>query len=520
MLRSSHHLLLVAFFLMVLNSPIQAKMLHVPQDYAKIQIAINAAAIGDTVLVSAGNYNERIKLKPGVNVRSEGDNTKGAMGMKRAEATIINGQGNNGRQPGVLMAEGSTLDGFTITGIGNFDEQVWKKHFDSQGEELSDEQGAVNADGTIPAISIQGVGCIVSNNIVHHNGDVGIAVIGIEGKLNHVLVTSNRSYRNMGGGIGIADFSQAVISGNTCHQNLRAGIGCRNASPIVIGNTCFKNVRAGIGCREGAGPIIRGNECYSNRRAGIGIRMTKTAPLVENNLCYENDMAGIGNRDGAEPIIRNNRCFSNKMAGIGCDGSKPLIVGNECRDNSLAGIGLRGGAKATIKENVCLENKLVAIGVTHGSHATISGNRLIRTGGVPPIIAVKDDSDVTIENNDINGGGVAAILVQGKARISRNRFNGTGDKQGNAVWIWEGSSAIISGNNFDGFRAAVNASKAILTVTGNSITRFQRIAITVKDSLKPAHIYGNRATTADRQAKVIEIDGPAGVVDLNELTYE
>lgn len=151
MLRSTHAFLLVAFFLMGLNSPIQAKMLHVPQDYGTIQIAINAAAIGDTIIVSAGTYNERIKLKPGITVRSEGDDTKGAMGMKRAEATIINGQGNNGQHPGVLMAEGSTLDGFTITGIGNFDEQVWKKHFDSQGEELSDEQGAVNAEGTIPA---------------------------------------------------------------------------------------------------------------------------------------------------------------------------------------------------------------------------------------------------------------------------------------------------------------------------------------------------------------------------------
>ena len=109
-----------------------------------------------------------------------------------------------------------------------------------------------------------------------------------------------------------------------------------------------------------------------------------------------------------------------------------------------------------------------------------------------------------------------------KARVefSQIRFNVTGDKQGNAVWVWEGSSVIISGNKFGGFHAAVNASKAILTVTRNSITRFQRIAITVKDSLKPAHIYGNRATTADRQAKVIEMDGPAGVVDLNELTYE
>ena len=79
---------------MVLNSPIQAKMLHVPQDYATIQIAIRAAAIGDTVIVSAGTYNERIKLKPGITVRSEGDNTKGA---KRPEATIINRQGNNGQ---------------------------------------------------------------------------------------------------------------------------------------------------------------------------------------------------------------------------------------------------------------------------------------------------------------------------------------------------------------------------------------------------------------------------------------
>ena len=59
----------------------------------------------------------------------------------------------------------------------------------------------------------------------------------------------------------------------------------------------------------------------------------------------------------------------------------------------------------------------VAIGGTHGSQAKISGNRLIGTGGVTPIIAVKNDSDVTIENNEINGGGVAAILVQSKGRI-------------------------------------------------------------------------------------------------------
>ncbi|MBT6722415.1 MAG: DUF1565 domain-containing protein, partial [Planctomycetaceae bacterium] len=285
---------ILAFLLIGFNTPIQAETLNVPQDYSTIQTAINAANTGDTVVVAAGTYNERIQLKPGITVRSAGDDTKGTMGMKRAETTTLNGQGNSGERAGVLMAEGSTLDGFTITGIGIFDETCWKKHFDSQGEELSDDEGSVNAEGTIPAVSIYGVSCTVSNNIVHHNGDVGIAVIGMEGKLNHAVIISNRSYHNMGGGIGIANFAQAIVSGNLCHENLRAGIGCRNSSPLVIENKCFKNVRAGIGCREGARPILRGNECYSNRRAGIGIRMKNTAPLVENNKCYANDMAGIG----------------------------------------------------------------------------------------------------------------------------------------------------------------------------------------------------------------------------------
>jgi hypothetical protein len=52
---------------------------------------------------------------------------------------------------------------------------------------------------------------------------------------------------------------------------------------------------------------------------------------------------------------------------------------------------------------------------------------------MPPIIAVKDGSTATIRENRIKGGGVAAVLVQGKATISGNNFTGTGEKQGNAI---------------------------------------------------------------------------------------
>lgn len=501
--------------------PALAATLRVPQDHKTIQAAIDGANPGDTITVAPGKYMERIRLKPGITLRSDGDDARGTDGLKRAEATIIDGGGKEGKTPGVVMAEGCTLDGFTITNVGAYDEAIWKKHFDSQGEELGDEEGSVQAEGTIPAISIQGVSSTVTNCIVHHNGDVGIGVLGKEKTKTAPLITNNFVYRNMGGGIGVAEGADPIIRGNICKENLRAGIGCRKANPIITDNQCFQNVRAGIGCREGAMPVMRGNKCFKNRRAGIGIRMEGTAPVVESNECYENDMAGIGCRDGASPLLRNNVCRKNKMAGIGCrDGAKPLIVGNDCRENEMVGIGVQTKAEAIIQKNKCVGNKLVAIGVTEGATATIIDNDLSRTGGQPPIIAVKDGSTATIRDNRITGGGVAAVLVQGKATISGNTFTGVGEKQGNAVWVWEKSTAAISDNSFDGYRAAVNASKATVAITGNSIKNFQGTAIIVKDSQKPAHVHGNTATSADPKSKVVDVQGPSGVVAENVLKQE
>ena len=510
------------FFLLAVATaqPAIAATIRVPQNHKTIQAAIDAANPGDSITVAPGKYLERIRLKPGIILRSEGDDAKGTEGLKRAEATIIDGGGKEGEQPGVVMAEGSTLDGITITNVGAYDESLWKKHFDSNGEELGDEEGSVQAEGTSPAISIQGVTCTVVRCIVHHNGDVGIGILGKEKSKTTPLITGNYVYRNMGGGIGVAEGAEPIIRGNVCKENLRAGIGCRKANPIITDNVCFHNIRAGIGCREGSKPVMRGNKCYQNRRAGIGIRMEGTAPVVEANECYENEMAGIGCRDGASPILRNNICRKNKMAGIGCDGASPLIVGNECRENEMAGIGMRGAGTAMIQSNKCHDNKLVAIGVTDGSTATITDNELSRTGGMPPIIAVKDGSTAKISDNRISGGGVAAVLVQGKATVSGNTFAGIGAKQGNAVWVWENSTATISDNAFDGYRAAVNALKSTVVVTGNTIKQFQGSAIVVKDSQRPAHVYENTATSADSKAKVVDVQGLSGIVADNTVKKE
>jgi len=66
----------------------------------------------------------------------------------------------------------------------------------------------------------------------------------------------------------------------------------------------------------------------------------------------------------------------------------------------------------------------------------------------------------------------------------------------------------------------VNATKATVTVTGNSIKQFQDTAIIVKDSQKPAHVYGNTATSTDPKAKVADVQGPSGIVEENVLKEE
>ncbi|MBT4666012.1 MAG: hypothetical protein HOB63_05815, partial [Opitutae bacterium] len=121
--------------------------LLVPKDYSSIQSAIDKAEPNDRVLVEAGTYRERIVLKAGITVRSSGDDAKGALGLKRAEITILNHP--EGKGPGVTMGADATLDGFTVTGVGRYDDDKWKKHYSSQGNLQSHEHIGVSGPAGI-----------------------------------------------------------------------------------------------------------------------------------------------------------------------------------------------------------------------------------------------------------------------------------------------------------------------------------------------------------------------------------
>ena len=519
----------------IIAGSIGASEILVPSQHESIQAAVNAAAPFDVVVVAPGTYHERVRLKPKVTLRSAGGDDKGKIGLKRAEATIIDGGGEKGEGPGVAMAEGATLDGFTVTNVGTYNDESWNRHFKTQGEEQAEEP--IGQPGT-GGIGVVGVTCVIRNNIVHHIGYSGIAVMGVDGKRCSPHVINNVCYRNMGGGIGCMKKSTAIVEENTCFENFYAGIGHDDASPLVIRNTCYGNVRAGIGISDGSQPVVRNNRCFKNRRAGIGVRTgSSTRPIIEDNDCFENDMAGIGAREESAPIIRGNRCYRNRLAGIGSrTHATPTIIDNECYENKETGIGQMSDARTVlignhlhhngksgigfaacesgrslVVNNRVIDNELVAVGINPGWKVTLSENEFSRKGGLPPIVMVFAGSEATFTNNVIRGEGVAGIRAAGVVRADNNSFEGlTLRKVGPpnfAVWALKGARVTLSNNSFSSWRHALHASESESLVSGNTISNFHRTAIVINKPSQPPIVVGNTAASADPQAGAATVDG-------------
>lgn len=499
-----------------------AETIRVPQDHTSIQAAINAAAAGDMVLVAAGTYRERLRLKESVTLRSAGDDVNGKLGLKRAEATIIDGGGKNGEGPGVAMAEGATLDGFTVTNVGVYDEVEWNKHHATHGNDQPHEH--IGEPGTA-GISAIGVTCSIQHNIVHHIGYTGIAIQGVEGKRCSPQVLHNVCYRNMGGGIGSMRGSTAVIEANVCFQNFYAGIGHEGSSPLVVNNDCYENIRAGIGISEGSKPVVRGNQCYRNRRAGIGIRTgAETSPIVEENDCHHNDMAGIGCEEECTPLLRNNRCHENTLAGIGCrDNARPVIVGNHCFKNQAVGIGFdeTPSGQADVLNNRVFDNEKVGIGIHSGWKVRLAGNELSTTKGMPPVVMVFKGAEADFSVNTIRGSGVAGIRTEGVVRATGNTFESPALRAGGgppqfAVWGLPGSSIVFTGNTVRGWRHALSADKAAVTANESRIANYGQVGIKIANPTTTAVIVGNSfESETDREG--VNVTGGQAIVENNRV---
>lgn len=251
----------------------KAATLYVPDNFATIQAAIAASAVGDVVMVRPGTYVENILINKNITVQS----TDGAA------STVIDGGGLTVVVRIDSSGSSSVLDGFTITnGNANSGGGIYSGYYAGAPVIRNctfTNNHAINGGASYSTIGAHPrfYNCIFSGNTANYGGAfyaAGASVPNVVDSvvtgnsavydgggfysphygwfyLSRVHVTNNNAGRN-GGGLalvydGSINLTETVIAGNTA-QTAGGGIHMSQAqSHLVMFNTTVSNNTAPVG---------------------------------------------------------------------------------------------------------------------------------------------------------------------------------------------------------------------------------------------------------------------------------
>ncbi|MFO8191260.1 MAG: right-handed parallel beta-helix repeat-containing protein [Bacillota bacterium] len=304
--------LVFAFF------PFEESGVTVPDQYATIQEAIDAAEDGDEIVVQVGIHRENIDFR-GKNIilkSTDPDNPE------IVAETIIDGGGS-----GTVVSfrsgetEEAVLSGFTITGGS----------------------GILVSGGSSPRIE----NCTIEDNEAEYGA--GIAVFDSSPYILNNEILNNSSF--LGGGIFIEE-SSPLVEGNTISRNnAEMGSGVviiSNSEPKLIDNIISNNratrLGGGLVVALGSTPTIKDNTISGNaaERNGGGLLIEESEPVIEDNMITQNRAANGGgifvvNSMETALFITGNNINGNLAyiagGGLYMEGSSPTLDSNTFSDN-------------------------------------------------------------------------------------------------------------------------------------------------------------------------------------------
>jgi len=243
----------------------------VPTEYETIQAAINAASLGDTIMVPSKTYYEHVVINKTLSLQGE---TK--------ETTVIDGSSTGTVVR--IAASDVHLSGFTIRSSG---------------------QNSWTDSGIFLDFSCKN--CSISNNIVTDNYH-GIFLKASNGN----TLSFNNISSNTGLGINLESSSGNTISANYVSRNAQYnGIGLFDSTGNVIrANTLSENGWDGIHLTESYNNEIIENTLSNNYNAGIYLEESSANVFCRNNL-IDNGLDGLGQVYGYFPNVWDNGAEGN-----------------------------------------------------------------------------------------------------------------------------------------------------------------------------------------------------------------
>ncbi len=286
-------MIIILFSLIWVSFPSWANIIHVPIDQPTIQLGINDAENGDTVLVAPGTYYENIHFRgKGIMVASHYILNSN---VAYVESTIINGGASTNPDTGscvLIVSDDSTtmqdtsaaLIGFTITqGTGT-------RWLDEHGAGFFREGGGILIQYLSPRIAhniIVGNQALYTGGVTSSGGGALRCGDGNPCIRNNIIVSNSARY---GGGI-VLNFTGALIKNN-----------------IIAYDTAYGDYGGGGAIWSYANStepkIIENNTIVHN--SGGGLRVWASSATVRNNIIWGNAGYQIFQSGGVVTVTYSN----------------------------------------------------------------------------------------------------------------------------------------------------------------------------------------------------------------------
>ncbi|MDD5014223.1 MAG: right-handed parallel beta-helix repeat-containing protein [Atribacterota bacterium] len=266
-------------------------------DYTFIQEAIDAALVGETIIVCPGTYYENL-IFDGRNITVQSTDP---LDSAIVAATIIDG-GGSGHVVEFFGDDTSTLKGFTIrNGNTSYGGGIYvaDSYSTITGNIITDNMAEHYGGG----IYVSSSTLTITGNTITDNFNSGHTIDGgggISVSYSDYTITGNTITGNeadYGGGISIYySYSTSTITGNTINDNYASsggGISLNNSSPTIEDNTITGNTAeyrgGGIYVSSCDDPNITGNTINDNNATiGGGISLLNSSSTIEDNTITNN----------------------------------------------------------------------------------------------------------------------------------------------------------------------------------------------------------------------------------------
>ncbi|MCW7074989.1 MAG: right-handed parallel beta-helix repeat-containing protein [Candidatus Methanospirare jalkutatii] len=293
-----------------------AKTIYVPDDYVKIQWAVDNASVGDTIIVRDGTYTENINVnKPHLTIQSENG----------ADSTIVHAA-NPDDHVFEVTADYVNISGFTVEGAtegwnsgiflcGVKNCYIFKNNASHNyfGIELYALTNSTIINNIVSENSFHGISLYYSNNnIIENNKAIknNKAGIYLDSSSNNNIKSNSISHNGYGLALG-ANSNNNTIENNTVRDHNYHGIYLHNSSYNTIINNNALNNSEGIWLYYGScNNEVVNNTVLRNDRGICLSHLSNNNVLLSNNVL--NNTLGINLDESSNNTLTNNNFNSNR----------------------------------------------------------------------------------------------------------------------------------------------------------------------------------------------------------------